>query len=102
MTVNPYLHVWDDPDRLDIAAGGCGHGSVDADHGPVVADRNVGGHTIRLDWPAAGWWSVGCSCSAWSAARWYRDRADAVRRWERHVTASCTAARLAQIDMEAE
>lgn len=39
MTGNPYTDLFDDPERVDLAAGGCGHGGVDTHtHDPVVTD----------------------------------------------------------------
>lgn len=40
MTANPYTAQWDDPERVDLAGGGCGHGGVDDHHDdPIATDQ---------------------------------------------------------------
>ena len=40
MTANPYMGLFDDPERVDLADGGCGHGGVDDHHDdPIATDQ---------------------------------------------------------------
>jgi len=40
MTGNPYTDLFDDPERVDLADGGCGHGGVDDHtHDPLATNQ---------------------------------------------------------------